>query len=232
MSTHSTVVAQQSSNITHYMFMNMAINPAFAGSSEGINITGLIRQQGISFKDDHGGTTTPQTLFLTIDSPIKFLHGGIGGTVINDKIGPYSNTQFTLGYAYRTDLGPGEFSGGLQVNFLNSVLNVDKLEPLITITNLEKNDFILDASIGLFYKVPDKYNLGFSCNNILQSRMKKLLTRDKRVFDLTGGYNWVVPGYPAYELQPSAFITTDLATYSFSASAILQYNKKYWGGLA
>ena len=232
MSSLSTVVAQQSSNITHYMFMNMAFNPAFAGSSGGINVTGLYRQQWIGFKDDHGGNTAPQTMFLTIDSPIKFLHGGISGTVINDKLGPFNNTQVTLGYAYRTDVGPGEFSGGLQVNFQNSVLNVDKLEPLITITDLGKNDFIVDGSLGLFYKVPDKYYLGLSCDNVLQTRMKTLKVSDKRVYDLTGGYYWVIPGYPAYEFQPSAFLTTDLAAFSFSVSAILQYNKKFWGGLA
>lgn len=232
MATLPTVVAQQSSNITHYMFMNMAFNPAIAGSSEGINVTGLIRQQWIGFKDDRGGNTAPQTLFLTIDSPIKFLHGGISGTVINDKIGPFNNTQVTLGYAYRTDLGPGEFSGGLQVNFQNSKLDVQKLEPLVTITDLGESDFILDGSLGLYYKVPDKYYLGLSCNNVLQTRMKKIKVRDKRIYDLTGGYNWVVPGHPAFEFQPSALIVTDLAAYTFSISAILQYNKKYWGGLA
>jgi type IX secretion system PorP/SprF family membrane protein len=232
MATLPSVIAQQSSNITHYMFMNMAFNPAVAGSSEGINVTGLVRQQWIGFKDDRGGNTAPQTLFLTIDSPIRFLHGGISGTVINDKIGPFNNTQVTLGYAYRTDLGPGEFSGGLQVNFLNSQLSVDKLEPLVTITDLGKSDFILDGSLGLYYKVPDKYYLGLSCDNVLQTRMKKLQVADKRVYDITGGYNWVVTGHPAFELQPSAFIATDLAAYTFSISAIVQYNKKYWGGLA
>lgn len=224
--------AQQSSAITHYMFMNMSFNPAFAGASEGINITGLVRQQWIGFKDDHGGTTTPQSLFLSIDSPIRFLHGGIGGNIVSDRLGFQNNTQLTLAYAYRADLGPGEFSAGLQVNFFNAQVSVDKVEPLVPITNLGKNDFIVDGSLGLFYKVPEKYYMGVSCTNFMQSRMKKTMSRDKRVYDLTGGYNWVVPGYPAFEIQPSAFITTDLAAYSFSVSAILQYNKKIWGGLA
>ena len=213
------------------MFMNMAFNPAVAGSSDGINITGLYRQQWIGFKDDHGGSTAPQTMFLTIDSPLKFLHGGIGGTVINDKLGPYNNTQVTLCYAYRTDLGPGEFAAGLQGNFMNSGLNTDKLHPIVDIPSLGKSDFIVDASLGLYYKVPDKYYAGLSCNNILQTEMKKLQTQNKRVYDLSGGYFWVIPGYPAFELQPSAFITTDLAAYSFSVSTLLQYNKKFWGGL-
>ena len=214
------------------MFMNMSYNPAVAGSSDGINVTGLYRAQWFGYKDDHGGNTAPQTMFLTIDSPLKFLHGGIGGTIINDKIGPFNNTQVTLCYAYRTDLGPGEFAAGLQANFLNSALNADQLKPNVDIPDLGKSDFIVDASLGLYYKVPDKYYVGLSSNNILQSQAKKIKSADKRVYDLTGGYFWVLPGAPAYELQPSAFFTTDLAAYSFSVSALLQYNKKFWGGLA
>jgi hypothetical protein len=89
-------MAQQTSAITHYMFMNMAFNPAVAGSNDGINVTGLIREQWIGYKDDNGGNTAPQTFFLTIDSPINFLHGGIGGTVTSDILGPFNNTQLTL----------------------------------------------------------------------------------------------------------------------------------------
>jgi type IX secretion system PorP/SprF family membrane protein len=227
----SSVIAQQSSNITHYMFMNMSYNPAVAGSSDGINVTGLYRAQWIGYKDDHGGNTAPQTMFLTIDSPLKFLHGGIGGTIVNDKIGPSNNTQVNLSYAYRLDLGPGEFAAGVQGNFQNSGISADQLKPITDISNVGKSDFVIDASLGLYYKVPDKYYVGLSSNNILQTRMKKVLSQDRRTYDLTGGYFWVLPGAPAFELQPSAFFTTDLAAYSFSLAALLQYNKKFWGGL-
>ncbi|MCX6244739.1 MAG: PorP/SprF family type IX secretion system membrane protein [Bacteroidetes bacterium] len=233
------VIAQQSSSITHYMFMNMAYNPAFAGSSEGISVMGLVRQQWIGFKDDKGGNTAPQDLFLTVDSPLKFLHGGLGATVMSDKIAQFSNTYVTLAYAYRTDLGPGIFSAGAQVNFLNSKMDASKLSPITPISwgsdtqvgNDKQTDFIVDASAGLYYKVPDKYYVGLSCLNIAQSRMKKVHVQDKRTFDLNGGYNWTIPGHPAFELQPSAFISTDFAAYTFSVATLLLYNKKYWGGL-
>jgi type IX secretion system PorP/SprF family membrane protein len=123
-------------------------------------------------------------------------------------------------------------SAGLQVNFLNSKLNIDKLEPLVPITTIGKSDFVADGSLGVLYKVPDKYYVGFSCTNLLQTQMKQLGPYgERRTYDLTGGYNWVLPGLPAYELQPSAFITDDQGAYSFSLSAILLYNKKFWGGL-
>jgi len=225
------VMGQQTSAITHYMFMNMAFNPAVAGSNDGINVTGLIREQWIGYKDDNGGNTAPQTFFLTIDSPIKFLHGGIGGTITSDILGPFNNTQLTLCYAYRAEVGEGVLSAGAQVNLENSKLNVDKLNPLVPITNLGKTAFVADGSLGIQYKVTDKYYVGLSCINFLQTQFKQLEYGNKRTYDLTGGYNWVLPGLPAYELQPSAFITTDLGSYSFSIAAILLYNKKFWGGL-
>jgi type IX secretion system PorP/SprF family membrane protein len=234
-----TAIAQQNSTLTHYMFMNMAFNPAVAGSSEGINITGLIRRQWLAFKDDHtNNNTAPQSLFLTIDSPIRFLHGGISGSVVSDVLSAYNNTQVTLGYAYRTTLGSGDFSAGIQVDFLNSKLDESKLEYVTPPTGGDlgsqgkSTDFIVDGSLGLYYKVPDKYYIGLACNQVAQSRLKKLQTRDKREFDLDGGYNWVIPGHPAYELQPSALIQTNLSAFSFSLSALLLYNKKIWGGLA
>jgi type IX secretion system PorP/SprF family membrane protein len=239
MTVPSVVMAQQSSNITHYMFMNMAYNPAVSGSNEGINITGLVRQQWIGFKDDRGGNTAPQSLFLTIDSPLKFLHGGIGATVISDKLGPFNNTYVTLAYAYRADLGPGTLSGGVQLNFLNSKMDASKLDPIVPIdfgqtgqlSDSKTTDFILDGSLGIYYKVPDKYYVGLSCLNVLQTRMKKVHVQDKRVYDLGGAYNWTLPGLPAFELQPSAFVSSDLASFTFSVGTLLYYNKKYWGGL-
>ena len=43
----SYVNGQQPTLITHYMFTNMAINPAFAGNSGGINVVGLARQHRV-----------------------------------------------------------------------------------------------------------------------------------------------------------------------------------------
>ncbi len=55
--------AQQNTLITHYMFTNMAFNPGYAGSSEGISATGLVRQQWIGFKADDGSKLSPQTFY-------------------------------------------------------------------------------------------------------------------------------------------------------------------------
>ena len=100
--TGTRVFPQKTTLITQYMFNNMAFNPAYAGASEGINVTALIREQWIGFKDGDGNKVAPETMFLTADMPLKFLHGGIGLSIMQDKLGFFRNINMKLGYAKRT----------------------------------------------------------------------------------------------------------------------------------
>lgn len=225
---------QQSTLITQHMFTNMSINPAYAGSGEGISVTGLIRQQYIGFKDADGNSIGPQTYLLTADSPLKFLHGGVGGSIVVDKIGFFNFTYLKVGYAYRADLGPGVFSAGIQLNLNNTKIDASALKPVQTeqlISDMSKSDLVADFALGLYYKVADKYYIGLSADQVAQTRSKKLYYKNKRTYYLNGGYNWVIPGHPSFELQPSALFRTDLSAFQIDISTLLMYNKKIWGGL-
>ena len=68
-----TIYSQELPLLTQYMYINMAFNPGYTGSNEGICVTGLARQQWIGFKDADGNSVAPQTFYVTIDSPLKFL---------------------------------------------------------------------------------------------------------------------------------------------------------------
>ena len=107
----------------------MVFNPAFAGSSGGICATGLVRQQWIGFKDPDGSKTAPVLYSLTVDSPVKFLHGGVGGSIYQDQLGFFKDIALKLGYAYRMDLGPGDFSIGLELGLQNSSYDFSKFKP-------------------------------------------------------------------------------------------------------
>lgn len=229
--------AQQSPLVTQYMFNNMAINPAYAGASEGICATGLVRQQWIGFKDPEGNKVAPETMFLTVDAPIKVLHGAVGGSIMQDKLGFFRTIDLKLGYAYRFDLGPGDMSAGLQVDLNNTKIDFSKFKPLheddpLLADKAENSDLVFDLSLGLFYKVPDKFYVGLSADNLLQSKAKKLYYTLKRNYYITGGYNWIIPGHPVFELQPSVILRTDLAAFQFDISGLVIYNKKIWGGLS
>ena len=231
------VFAQQSPLITHYMFTNMATNPAFAGGSGGISITGLVRQQWMGWKDTDGTKSAPQTFLLTADSPIRKLHGGIGGSISQDQIGAFKNIVVKLGYAYKMEMWSGDLSFGLQGNLVNISYDASKFNPIEendpVLNSLEgkKNDMIVDMGLGVFYKVPEKYYVGLSAENILQTRGKKTSYQLRRTFYLNGGYQWTVPNHPAFELLPSAQIMYDGSVFQLNASALVMYTNKFYGGL-
>lgn len=218
------------------MFTNMAFNPGCAGSNEGISATGLVRQQWIGFKADDGSNVSPQTFLLTIDSPLKFLHGGVSGYISQDKIAQFSTINFKIGYAYRTEIGSGDFGAGLQVGFVNNKIDFSKFDPTqegdpVLSEKSKLSDFVIDLSLGLYYKVPDKYYVGLSADQLLQTKGPQTHYQLRRHYYLTGGYYYVLPGHPAFELQPSALFEYDGAAFQFNIGALLEYNKKIWGGI-
>ncbi len=228
--------AQQPSLITHYMFTNMALNPAVAGTGGGICITGLARQQLMGWQDPDGTKSGPQTFLLTVDSPIKFLHGGLGGSLSQDKIGFQKNITVKLAYAYQTEMGAGDLSFGLQGNLFNLSFDgkftpIDEGDPVVTALDAKQSSMSLDLGLGVFYRVPDKYYLGLSADNILQTQSKKLGYQTRRSYFLSGGYEWIVPNHPAFEILPSALIMFDGAVFQINASGLVLYNKKLYGGL-
>ena len=230
--------AQQPSHLSQYMFNNMVFNPAFAGNGGGICANGLYRQQYIGFKDDQGNKLAPQTFFLTLDAPIRKIHGGIGGSVTSDQIGFFNNISVNLGYAFRMDLGAGTFAIGAQFQLDNIKLDyakfkdhvIDENDPIL---NQEGNqtDLLLDGALGLYYEVPDKFYVGIASMQIAQSKGRNTYYQHRRTYTLNGGYNYVLPSYPLWEIKPAALIYYDGGAFQWNLSAIVAYKKKYWGGL-
>jgi type IX secretion system PorP/SprF family membrane protein len=228
--------AQQPTLITHHMFTNMATNPAYAGGNGGINLTGLVRQQWMGWKDTDGTKSAPQTFLLTVDSPIRKLHGGLGGSISQDQIGAFKNIFIKLGYAYRMESGAGTWSFGLQGSLLNISYDASIFKPISegdpVLGQLEEaSDMLGDIGIGAYYEVPESYFIGISAENVLQTMGKKTNYQLRRTYYLNGGYHWTVPEYPMFDLHPSAQLMFDGAVFQFNLSALLEYNKKFYGGL-
>ena len=232
---------QQAPVFTHHYNSLMFSNPAFAGMREGICVNGIYRQQWAGFKDKDGNDVTPQDFLLTVDSPVRLFHGGVGGSIIQDKIGQQSDIVVQLDYAFHTNLSIGTLGIGAGLNIVNRSIDFTKFEaggadPLLDGLSNE-SDMKLDASFGLFLSQPGQYYFGVSVTNLLESRFKKFEQSDgevpttDRTFYVTGGYNFVLPNNPLFEIEPSVFILSDLASTQYNVSAIVKYNDKFWGGL-
>ena len=80
------VFSQQEAQFTQNIYTILPYNPGFAGISDAICASSLYRQQWSGFKEKDGTSTSPQDILFMVDAPISFLHGGVGLSVLKDKI--------------------------------------------------------------------------------------------------------------------------------------------------
>lgn len=219
----------------------MFSNPAFAGMSEGISVNALMRQQWAGgFKDTDGNVMSPVDYLITLDSPVKILHGGVGGSILQDRIGYWSDIVVQLDYSFHLDLSIGTLGIGAGVNMINRTIDFSKYDPVVEDPLLPKSslsDLRVDANGGIFLSLPGKYFFGFSVTNILESGFKKFdpsgtaITKADRTLYLTGGYTFSFPNNPLIEIQPSFMILSNAVTTQYNLSGIVTYNDRFWGGL-
>lgn len=236
--TSTIVFSQQEAQFTQYMFNNLAMNPAYAGVKGAICATGLARQQWMGFEDIEGESVAPQTYLFSLDAPIRVLHGGAGLTIYNDKLGYENNIGVKLAYAYRFNIADGEMSGGVQVGFLNKSIDFSKFKPLedndpLLVSTSKESAMIMDFAFGAFYKVPNRYYVGISASQLSQAsgEIGSITQKLKTHFYLTGGYQYVIPGFPSLEIIPSVLIKTDGVSAQYDVTAMGKYNNKFWGGV-
>lgn len=86
--------AQQDAQYTQYMYNTININPAYAGSRGALSIFGLYRTQWV------GLDGAPETSSFSINTPINNSKLGVGLSVVNDKIGPTNENNFSVDLSY------------------------------------------------------------------------------------------------------------------------------------
>lgn len=235
-------LSQQAPVFTQYRQTQMFTNPAYAGMREGICVNGLMRQQWAGFNDyNTGENAAPENYLVTIDSPIRFLHGGLGGAIVQDKpTYNWNDISLLLSYSYHAELTSGSLGIGIGAVLKNR--NIDgtmyypvQEDPLILST--AQGDMRFDANIGVFYQSINDYYVGFSITNILKSTFKKLaddgdgvLSTD-RTFYLLAGYKYLLPSDPRFEIEPSLLIQSDLYSTQYNISGTVNYNSKFLAGL-
>ena len=159
--------AQQTPMYTHYMYNTLVINPGYAGSRDALTITALHRSQWVDFKG------APITQTLTIHSPLRNEHLGVGLSISNDKIGPTNNTSVFVDFAYMMQLTKKSklalgLSGGANIFQASlSTLQLDEqVDPVFqnSITNHVAPNF----GFGMYYS-RERFYAGISSPDLLQN---------------------------------------------------------------
>lgn len=165
----SGVQAQFEPQFTQYMFNEMFINPAYAGSREQISATSVYRNQWVGLQG------APKTQTASINGPLLNKKLGVGLTIMNETIGVTHQFAVYGDYAYRIQTGSnGAFAMGVQAGFINHQEDLSEV-----ITN-EENDkeflfntprvILPNAGFGMYYNT-DRFYAGLSIPRMFQNNV-------------------------------------------------------------
>ena len=163
-------ISQQDPVFTQYMNNILTIQPAYAGISGSLNITGISRAQWVGFEG------APNTNSLTISGPMRRFNVGLGLSIVNDKWGPIRQNGVYVDYAYHVKLRQDQFlsfgvKGGFNISqaYLTDLWVNDPGDPVFA--NDVKINFLPNLGVGVMWH-SDRFFLGVSSPKILKNRMQ------------------------------------------------------------
>ncbi len=221
--------AQQDPHYTQYMYNMSVMNPAYAGSKEGLSGGLLYRKQWVEIED----APTTGTFFL--HGPVG-KNVGLGVSVINDKIGPVEETNFYGDFSYTLHLGEeSRLAFGLKAGLTMHKIDFNTIYPTLPDLNDDvfgsgnPNTTFLNIGTGVFYYT-NKYYIALSVPNMLKSKYLDFNGRqygtDVIHYFLTGGY--VFDLNPNLKFKPFAMIKSSVnAPSSFDVSTNFLFYDKF-----
>ncbi|HEY0977780.1 MAG TPA: type IX secretion system membrane protein PorP/SprF, partial [Flavobacteriales bacterium] len=233
---HTRAVAQQEPMYTMYMWNMLSVNPGYAGSADVLNATVVSRRQWV------GIAGAPTTSGLLVHTPLRARSIGIGGSVIDDRIGPTRSTQVAGDFAYRIRMNERtRLAFGLKLGMsslrmdLPSVPDTDVNDPIYQVA--QRSSLTPNFGFGVFYWNRMAY-LGLSIPKLLNTELftttetgKVRVHRSIQHLLLMGGHVFRLSD--DLHFRPSFSVKATLgAPLSGDLSANFLYLEKLWAGLA
>lgn len=160
----SAVHGQKEPQYTQYMYNIGSFNSAYVGTVETPEIVGLYRAQWIDIEG------APRTIRFGVNLPFKNEKMGLGFNIVNDQLGPTTQTFFNIAYSYQVNVSDDtKLSFGIDVG--GAQLNVDYTKGIFE----NPEPFVNDDTISKFYPTvgagtflySDNWYLGLSTPNFL-----------------------------------------------------------------
>lgn len=229
--------AQFDAQFSQYWAVTGYYNPAYAGQTDKLTVSGAYSQQLMGF------INAPKSMYFGADMPFKFLGSkhGVGVTLFNEGIGLFRNQMFGVQYSYKKQIGKGQLGLGMQVGALNisfdpTNINLgdetnDNAFPATNISGMS-----MDAALGAYYTHP-KYYAGVSVTHLTAPTVLLGENNEFKVdptIYLTGGCN-INTNNPLIWLQPSFLLKSDLVSTKVDLTGRMFYNyndKTLYGGLS
>ena len=225
--------AQQQNHLTQYQFNQFAFNPALAGSKSCIDIRGGYRFQWAGIQD------APETGFLNAHIPLRFGKNknsafgpshGVGALLKRDAIGPFSNVEINLAYAFHVPIKRSiKLSLGASLGMKQYAFDANKFTTIYPDNAVPGSKSFLifpDARFGAWLTTKNEY-FGFAIHNLFGSSLDELGTNSKlqRHFYLTAGKKMKLE--KGWTLIPSILVLkTKNTPVDFHLSALFDLDNK------
>lgn len=234
-------VAQQDAQFTQFRFNQLYFNPAYTGI-EGLNQFGLIyRNQWTGWSSNIPGASNggaPASTLFTWQRALPEAKSGVGAYLLHDKLGPSTNIDFQLSYAYHLELGSGKLSFGARGGIQNRAYNWnnwrynDNGDAIIESKSGTLSQFKPDLSLGVWYQSNGLFG-GISANHLTQPRYDLTINDFNnplvRHYYVNLGYNFELN--ENFVLTPSAFFKTTLTTSQYELNVMSKINDQFYLGV-
>ncbi|MFH0893739.1 MAG: type IX secretion system membrane protein PorP/SprF [Bacteroidota bacterium] len=223
-----TMFAQNDMQISNFMFNTLAFNPASAGNTEYSKVSLLHRQQWMGFN------TAPSSQLLNADMFFEGV-GGVGLSVINDKLGHENSQTVRAMYSARINLSENAvLAGGAGLGILNKSLDKDALtiedpdDP--TFSALSQNELKPDFSFGLEFVLKEKMRLGLSTTHLLKSLKNSTTFEVPRHYYFFASYN--IPASETIIITPSLLFKSSKFIHQAELNCNAKFNNRFWFGFS
>ncbi|MCC8146710.1 MAG: type IX secretion system membrane protein PorP/SprF [Bacteroidales bacterium] len=233
-----TLKAQFDTQLSNYWAMMNYFNPASAGYSRKLQVSGLYRLQWLGIKN------APKSAVIVGDMPLKLgsKHHGVGISMYNDQIGLFKSTVLSGQFSYKLKLFGGDLGIGLQVGYINESFDGSKV--LLpdnmgegeegsggntgssgdeSFPGSEASATGFDGALGFFYSKP-KWYVGLSATHLTAPKLEledNIVLEIPRSYYFTAGYN-IQLNNPLIELRPSVLIkTTEVSSFYVEGDSLL-----------
>jgi type IX secretion system PorP/SprF family membrane protein len=224
--------AQQDPQYSQYMFNQLSLNPAYAGSREVFATNLIYRNQWTGIEG------APVTASLTVQRPLRKKKIGIGAEILSDKLGPRNNSAVLFSYSYRIPFVKGKLSFGLRMGIYNYVFDWNKMD------YQDKNDVYYTPNIGTreskitgtgdfgMYYYSRTFYWGMALNHLNQGKISE------STFDAKQSIHFFMPIGKAFEVGNTVVNPSLLIKATTNAPAQVDVNinvllkERLWLGLS
>lgn len=225
---------QKDAQYTQYMYNTVTVNPAYAGSRGHLSLAALYRNQWL------GLDGAPQTQTFNLHSPLGYRGVGLGLSVVNDKLGPTTETDFGVDFSYTIPISlNGKLSFGLKgsahmLDIRYSELDEFEIDPQLQSQQDIRNKISPNVGAGVYYHT-DRFYLGLSAPKILETThfdASSTTTAVERFnFYLITGHVWDIERH--WKVKPALLAKmVQGAPLQLDLSTNFMWRERFIGGLA